>query len=110
MAPLPPPTPVTNKQEELNELLVEFLGTRNVYFQPDENTKMKYPAIVYEFSDQTAEYANNSPYRRTDGYELTCIDRDPSVPVRLKIEELNARFVRTSKMDGLTHYIYELYF
>ena len=33
---------------ELHEFLCEILGSRNVYFQPPESVKMKYPAIVYE--------------------------------------------------------------
>ena len=106
----PPPTPVTSKREELNELFVDFLGTRNVYFQPDANVRMQYPAIIYEIDDQDAIYANNDPYRRTDGYQVTLIDRNPDVPVRLKIETLRARFVRAFVSDGLNHRIYSLYF
>lgn len=111
MAPLPPPTPVTTKREELNEIFVEFLGTRNVYFQPDENTKMEYPAIVYEVDDQAVVYADNTAHRRTDRYQVTAIDRNPDVPVRTKIETLPyCSFSRTSVVEGLNHWIYNLYF
>lgn len=110
MAPAPPPTPVTTKREELNEILVGFLGTRNVYFQPAENVKMQYPAIVYSIDDQDAIYANNNPYRRQDAYQLTAIDRDPDVPVSKKIETMRARFVRADVVDGLNHRIYFLYY
>lgn len=111
MAPAPPPpTPVTTKREELNEIFVEFLGTRNVYFQPDENVTMKYPAIEYEIDDQDAIYANNNPYRRIDAYQVTLIDRNPDVPVREKVETLKARFVRAFASEGLNHRIYSLYF
>ena len=71
---------------------------------------MQYPAIIYEIDDQDAIYANNDPYRRTDGYQVTLIDRNPDVPVRLKIETLRARFVRAFVSDGLNHRIYSLYF
>jgi hypothetical protein len=101
---------VTNKREELNELLVEFLGTRNVYFQPAPNVQMQYPAITYEIDDQDAIYANNNPYRRQDAYQLTLIDYDPEVPVHVKVETLRARFVRAFPVDGLNHRIYSLYF
>lgn len=107
---LNPPTPVTNRREELNELLVSFLGTRNVYFQPDANVRMQYPAIVYSMDDQAALFANNNPYRRTDGYEITLIDRDPDVPVRIKVETLNVDFSRAFVSDGLNHRVYSLYF
>ena len=36
-----------NDRLALHELLCEKLGSRNVYFQPPESIKMKYPAIVY---------------------------------------------------------------
>lgn len=108
--PLEPPTPVLTKREELNEILVGFLGSRNVYFQPDQDIKMAYPAIVYEVDDQYAIFSNNSPYKRQDRYQLTLIDRNPDVPVREKIETLNASFVRADVIDGLSHRFYSLYF
>lgn len=108
--PLEPPTPVTTKREELNEILVGFLNSRNVYFQPDQNISMVYPAIVYEVDDQYAIFSNNSPYRRQDRYQLTLIDRNPDVPVRHLIETLNVSFVRSDVIDGLSHRIYYLYF
>lgn len=106
----PPPTPVTTKREELNEIFVGFLGTRNVYFQPDANVSMNYPAIVYAIDDQNTIYANDNPYRRIDGYQVTLIDRNPDVPVRFKIETLRARFERAFVSEGLSHRIYSLYF
>lgn len=106
----PPPTPATTKREELNEILVGFLGTRSVYFQPDENINMSYPAIVYELDDQNAMFANNTPYRRQDAYQITLIDRNPDVPVRTKIETMNVDFVRAFRSEGLNHLIYSLYF
>jgi hypothetical protein len=107
----PPPSPPANKQEELNEIFVDFLQTRNVYFGADENTSMEYPAIEYHIDDQNAIYANNNPYRRVDAYQITCIDNmDPSVPVRYKVESLNARFVRAYTQDGLYHRVYSLYY
>jgi len=111
MAPLLPPTPVVSRREELNEIFVGLLGTRNVYFQPDENTRMVYPAIVYEMDDQAVIYADNAAHRRTDRYQVTAIDRDPDVPVRRLIETLPyCSFSRTYTGEGLNHWIYNLYF
>lgn len=111
MAPLDPPSPPSNRREELNELLVGMLGSRHVYFQPDDKVRITYPAIVYGFDDQNAIYANNGAYRRTDAYQLTLIDRNPDVPIRKIIESsLPVRFVRAFAGDGLNHLIYSLYF
>lgn len=111
MVPLTPPTVPETKREELNEIFVGFLGTRQAYFQPDSNVQMAYPAIVYEMDYQDAIFAANSPYRRIDRYQVTAIDRDPDVPVSRKIESLPmCVFVRAFVMDGLNHRIYSLYF
>lgn len=111
MVPEPPPTPPTSKRENLNELLVFFLNSRNVYFQPDENTKMQYPAIVYEVDGQDTIHADNKPHRRVDRYQVTVIDRNPDVPARLLVETLPmCTFNRAFARDGLNHRIYTLYF
>jgi len=108
---LEPPTPVLTRRDELNEIFVEMLGSRNVYFQPDPNYIMDYPAIVYEMDGQHAAFADNSPWRRKDRYQVTLIDRDPDVPVRRKIETLvECTFTRSFVSSGLNHFIYSLYF
>ena len=41
---------VIESRLKLQEVLEEILGSRNVYFQPPENIRMQYPAIVYSRS------------------------------------------------------------
>ena len=36
---------------DLQALLEDLLGSRNVYYQPPESVKMNYPAIVYALED-----------------------------------------------------------
>ena len=111
MVPLPNPMVPETKREELNEIFVGFLGTRNAYFQPDANVKMVYPAIVYEMDYQDTIFAGNSPYRRMDRYQVTAIDWDPDVPVSREIEKLPmCVFVRSFVSEGLNQRIYSLYF
>lgn len=106
----PPSLPQT-KREELNEDFVEMLGSRNVYFQPDDNTRMQYPAIVYELDSQDVLHASNSPYRRIDRYQVTIIDRNPDVPARVLLEQKPmCTFSRAFVSEGLNHRIYSLYF
>lgn len=111
MAPLDPPTTPANKREELNELLVSFLGSRQVYFQPDDKVLIQYPAILYELDDQNVIYADNRTHRRTNRYQITVIDRNPDVPVSQLIEQLPmCTFNRAFPSEGLNHRIYSLYF
>ena len=111
MVPLPPPTTPTTKREELNELFVAFLGSRQVYFQPDDKIRISYPAIVYEMDNQDVIYADNRPHRRIDRYQVTIIDRDPDVPASRLVESLPmCTFSRAFASEGLKHRIYSLYF
>lgn len=104
------PTP-TNRREELHEILVGILGSRNVYFQPPENLKMKYPAIVYERDYSDVLHADNQSYRIVKRWELTYIGGDPDSLTPDKIESLpQCSFIRHFNTDELHHYIYNLYY
>ena len=36
---------------DLQKIFEDILGSKNVYFQPPESLKMKYPAIRYSLDD-----------------------------------------------------------
>lgn len=57
-------------REEIQTLLEETLGSRNVYFQAPPNTGMKYPCIVYRFNKFDRENADNKPYILTGNWEI----------------------------------------
>lgn len=108
---LQPPAPPINRREELNEIFVSFLGTRNVYFQPGDKVTLQYPAILYEIDDQYLVHSDNKPHHRKDRYQVTIIDRDPDVPARLLVETLPmCSFSRAFAGEGLNHRVYSLYF
>ena len=44
---------------DLQTFLEELLKSKNVYFQPPESVKMKYPAIVYALDDIENVHADN---------------------------------------------------
>ena len=73
---------------ELHEKLCELLGSRNVYYQPPATVKMKYPAIVYRRYAIDNVHADNIPYFRFHGYEITVIDK--------KVYNCNLRIRRKS--------------
>ena len=62
---------------DLHKILCEVLGSKNVYFQPPESVKMKYPAIVYSLSRIENRNANNSVYKQNNAYDVILIDSDP---------------------------------
>lgn len=96
---------------ELHELLVELLGSRNVYYQPPESVRMKYPAIKYSRDDIQNTFANNNVYMQQYAYEITVIDEDPDSEIVDKISKLpTARFERHYTSDDLNHDIYKIIF
>ena len=62
-----------NLQTELETIL----GSRNVYYQPPESVKMKYPAIVYSRKNIDNIFADDTVYTQNHAYELTVIDPNP---------------------------------
>lgn len=95
----------------LQLLLENLLGSRNVYFQPPESVKMKYPAIVYALEDIDNAYADNGVYSSYRKYSVTVIDEDPDSPFIDTVATLpTCRFNRHYTSDNLNHWVYSLYF
>lgn len=61
----------------LHEELCALLGTRNVYFNPPESVKLKYPCIVYARDGVYKHNADDSMYKSKNRYTVTVIDEDP---------------------------------
>lgn len=98
-------------REELQEFLEEFLGSRNVYFQPPPSIKMNYPAIVYSLSEIQNRPANNSVYSQQIAYQITIIDDDPDSDISNRFSYLPlCRFNRFYTSDNLNHFVYTLYY
>jgi hypothetical protein len=96
---------------ELQTLLENLLGSRNVYFQPPANVQMKYPCIVYKRDAVRTRFAGNAPYRQTKRYQVTYIDQDPDSPVPDKIAALPmCIFDRHYAVNNLNHDVFSLFF
>lgn len=96
---------------ELHNILVEILGTRNVYFQPPSSVLMKYPAIVYSRSDIKNISADNIQYLNEYEYQVTIIDTDPDSEIVEKLARLPyCRFSRHYTSDNLNHDVFKIIF
>ena len=83
----------------------------NVYFQPPESVKLKFPCIVYERTDIHINHADNLAYYMKDQYTLTVVDKNPDSTITEKVKMLpKCRFVRHFVSDNLNHDMFELYF
>ena len=99
------------ERENLQTILESLLGSENVYYQPPETIKMRYPAIRYNRSRMDSKYANNKKYSMMDCYELTVISRLPDDPVIKKLLQLPyCSYDRHYESDNLNHDVFTLYF
>ena len=97
---------------QLHEKLCEILGTRNVYFQPPESMKIKYPAIVYKVATRDDLRADDIRYRGYVGYDGIFITRDPDSTT---MDDLYDNFTYMSSgrpytTDNLHHNPFTIYF
>ena len=96
---------------ELQTLLEKLMGNRNVYFQPPESVKMKYPAIVYELTDIENTHADNGVYYFYKQYSVTVVDADPDSALVNQVASLpTCRFDRFYTSENLNHWAFSLYF
>lgn len=96
---------------DLQNLLENLLGSRNVYFQPPPSFQMKYPCIIYKRNDRNIDHANNTPYHSRKRYQVTVVDQDPDSSIPDKVAELStASFDRHFVADNLNHDVYNIFF
>lgn len=97
---------------KLQEELEAILCNRNVYFQPPENVKMNYDAIVYELSDDYVRHADNKTYFKMKRYDVTVISRNPDNGIFERILDHfeYASFDRRFITDNLYHDTLTIYY
>lgn len=100
-----------DRRFEFQHLLEELSDSKSVYFQPPENLRMTYPAIVYSLDDIYNDHADNVVYKQDDRYAVTVIDPDPDGELRKKIAKLpKCRFNRYYTSDNLNHYVFTIFY
>lgn len=96
---------------DLHKILVEKLGSKNVYYDPPMSLAMSYPAIRYTKESINSTYANDNKYLNKTRYNIIVISKLPDNPV---IEELMklpyCSYDRHYVADNLHHDTLTLYF
>ena len=95
---------------DLHNLLVEKLGSRNVYFQPPaKSVRMNYPAIVYSRSRIENHFADNAIYAQSYSYTITVIDSNPDSEIVSRVSLIpRIRHDRSFTSDNLNHDVFTL--
>ena len=96
---------------ELQSLLEELLGSRNVYYMPPESVKMQYDAIRYSKQNIRKTHANDGVYSMMDAYEIIVIAKLPDHPVIKKLLALPyCSYSRHYVADNLNHDVLSIYY
>lgn len=96
---------------ELQSILEQILGSRNVYFQPPPSVQLKYPAIVYSRLSIDNLSADDKPYKLDTSYEIVLIEYDPDSKTVYDIAKLpKCRHTRHYKEDNLYHDAFRIYY
>ena len=96
---------------ELQSKLEEMLGSRHVYYQPPENLKIEYPAIIYSVNDYININADNIKYHNRIQYQLIVVDKKPDNEVIKKLLDLPlSSFDRHYVYNNLNHDVITLYY
>lgn len=94
---------------ELQNLLESILGSRNVYYQPPESIKIKYPAIIYSRNNIDNNFADDIVYMQNHTYQIIVIDANPDSEIVDKISKLPmCRYNRHYTSDNLNHDVFIL--
>lgn len=99
-----------DRRVKVSQMLHSVLGSNNVYFDPPESVKMKYPAIVYTRAKIDTVNADNRKYIGYDRYEVTFIRKDADSDIVDAILEFPyCEHVREFKASDLYHDVFTLY-
>ena len=94
---------------KLQNLLESILGSRNVYYQPPESIKIKYPAIIYSRNNIDNNFADDIVYMQNHTYQIIVIDANPDSEIVNKISKLPmCRYNRHYTSDNLNHDVFIL--
>lgn len=99
------------KRRFIQNELETLLGSSNVYFQPPENIKLKYPAIVYSTGSPSITYANNKVYSYLTNFVMTYIRKTSGddLPETIVRHFQNCTEDRTFVSDNLYHTVFKLF-
>lgn len=97
------------KRLKLSQMLHEVSGLDNVYFNPPAGFKMKFPCIVYGFTQYRTRYADNKPYKLGRQFSFTYIDSDPDSDMPDKLALMPQVVSERSYIsDNLYHYPFRI--
>jgi len=100
-----------NRRIQLHQILVDLLGSTNVYFQPPSTVQMKFPCIIYSRDARDEKFADNILYLGKDRYSISVVDKNPDSDIPDKVGALPlTSFSQHYVVDNLNHDVYSTYY
>lgn len=99
-------------REMLHDILVDILGSNNVYYSPPDNMHMKFPCIIYRPAILGSRFADNTRYINMNQYSITVVDEDPDSKIADKILSLPSASSDAPcyTTENLNHWPLSIYF
>lgn len=95
---------------DLLHLLRKAVDHDRVYFQPPENLKLGYPAIVFHLTKIKVDHADDVPYKGAREYMITLISRDPEPDALEEILKIPYTTLDSTYIsDGMNHFVFTSY-
>lgn len=95
---------------DLLRMLQQVVQHNRVYFQPPENLKIGYPAVVFHLSKIEIDHASDAPYKGAREYSVTLITKDPEPDVIDEILKIPYSSLDTTYIsDGMNHFVFTVY-
>lgn len=95
---------------DLLRLLQQAVKHNRVYFQPPENLKLGYPAIVFHLTKIKVDHADDVPYKGAREYMITLISKDPEPDALEEILKIPYTTLDSTYIsDGMNHFVFTSY-
>lgn len=95
---------------DLLHLLQKAVDHNRVYFQPPENLKIGYPAVIFHLSKIKLDHADDVPYKGAREYSVTLIAKEPEPKVLDEILKIPYTTLDTTYIvDGMNHFVFTTY-
>lgn len=104
--------PVMKKKTDYIYRTFKELGVNNIYIDPPENKRMKYPCVRVRLNTGRTRYADNKPHIFTPSWEIIYIGYEPDEEMVNNIMFAFSRisYTRHYTADGLHHNSFILYY
>ena len=95
---------------DLLHLLRKAVDHDRIYFQPPENLKLGYPAIVFHLTKIKVDHADDVPYKGAREYMITLFSKDPEPDALEEILKIPYTTLDSTYIsDGMNHFVFTSY-